>query len=260
VFPFINLFGQEYPTLSILGLVGFFLAVIVAGFRAKRFGLTRSDLVYIGVFAGLGLLVGSFLFFGLTRISFVWENRDYFPNFTTLIFVLFGGMVFYGGLFGAIAGIFLYSRIMKVPFGTAMILTIPVFPLAHSIMRIGCFAGGCCHGIPFPSPLGIAFTNAVGAPNNIPLLPVQLYEAAANLLIFGIMWCYTIRDRSWVATACLYGLIYSFVRFWLEFLRGDAIRGFVIGLSTSQFISIAVFIVCAIGLSALSHNKPVAPE
>jgi len=255
VFPYIHFLGREYPTLSMLGLVGFFAAVIVAGFRAKRYGLTRGEPVYIGVFAGIGLLVGSVLLFGLTRASYVWENRAYFANLPALIFGLFGGMVFYGGLFGAIAGIFLYSRIMKVPFSTAMKLTIPVFPLAHAIMRLGCFAGGCCHGIAFPPPLGIAFTHAVGAPNNIPLLPVQLYEAAANLLIFGIIWCHTKKDRNWVSIACLYGLSYSFVRFWLEFLRGDAIRGFVAGLSTSQLISILVFIVCAACLIMAARQK-----
>jgi phosphatidylglycerol:prolipoprotein diacylglycerol transferase len=38
----------------------------------------------------------------------------------------------------------------------------------------------------------------------------------------------------------LYLAIYAFVRFFDEFLRGDALRGFVFGLSTSQFISIFI--------------------
>ena len=38
----------------------------------------------------------------------------------------------------------------------------------------------------------------------------------------------------------LYLAVYAFVRFFDEFLRGDALRGFIFGLSTSQFISIFI--------------------
>ncbi|MBQ1715424.1 MAG: prolipoprotein diacylglyceryl transferase, partial [Firmicutes bacterium] len=44
----------------------------------------------------------------------------------------------------------------------------------------------------------------------------------------------------------VYLLSYSILRFLLEFLRGDASRGIILGLSTSQWISIAVFLVILI--------------
>jgi phosphatidylglycerol:prolipoprotein diacylglycerol transferase len=245
-----------------MGLAGFFVAVIVAGFRARRYELTRSDPVYIGAFAGLGLLAGGTLLFAITQVPYMWENRDYYltTDIRTFASRFFGGMVFYGGLFGSIAGVYFYCRIMKAPFETAMKLFIPVIPLAHAIMRVGCFAGGCCHGIEHPPPLGITFTQAIGAPNNIPLLPVQLYEAITNLFIFVILWCYSKNEKSWMVTTCLYGLFYSFARFWLEFLRGDAIRGFVFGFSTSQFISIVVFSACILvicGCSIVTRKRSV---
>ena len=40
----------------------------------------------------------------------------------------------------------------------------------------------------------------------------------------------------------IYLLSYSVLRFINEFLRGDEIRGFVLGISTSQLISILIFI------------------
>ncbi|MCL2203831.1 MAG: prolipoprotein diacylglyceryl transferase [Defluviitaleaceae bacterium] len=239
--PYLSFPGRTYPTYVVLGLVGFFAAVLLAGFRTKRYGLPRADALYIGLFAGIGLLIGGVLLFALTQLRF-------------------GGMVFYGGLFGAVGGIFLYSRFMKLPFGTAMKLAVPVFPLAHAIMRLGCFAGGCCYGIAHPPPLGIAFTQSLAAPNNVPLLPVQLYEAAVNLFIFAILWLFTKKERHWIVPVCLYGLLYSFARFWLEFLRGDEIRGFIMGLSTSQFISVLIFPLCVAGLckravNTLNHGR-----
>ena len=243
--PFINFFGRQYPTIILLGLVGFFLAVFAAGFRSRRYNLMRSDPVYIGTFAGFGLLLGASLLFAFTQMPRAWANRAYFFEYPMQFLIyLFGGLVFYGGLFGAVGGIFLYCKIMKQPFGTVMKLTVPVLPLAHAVMRIGCFAGGCCYGI--EHRFGIAFTNSLGAPNGIPLLPVQLFEAAVNLIIFAVLWTFTRKDREWALAAAMYGLMYSFSRFWLEFLRGDAIRGFAFGLSTSQIISILVFLACLV--------------
>jgi len=243
--PFISILGREYPTFTLLGLVGFFLATTVAGLRAGRYGLPKSDPIFMGTFAGIGLLVGSSLLFGITQIPVMWEYRAYLTtNFWPFMIRWFGGMVFYGGLFGAIAGIFLYCKVMKQPVATAMTLTIPVIPLAHAVMRVGCFAAGCCYGI--QHGLGITFTNSLGAPNGVPLIPVQLFEAAANLIIFAVLWVLTRKELNWALLAAIYGLMYSFTRFWLEFLRGDAIRGFALGLSTSQIISIIVFFACCV--------------
>jgi len=247
MYPIVFFLGNAYPTFTIFGLVGFFVAIVVAGFRAKKYGLTRSDPLYIGTFAGLGLLLGSSLLFALIHTPQMWAYRAYLlTDFTGYMARFFGGMVFYGGLFGAIGGIFAYCKIMKQPLGVVMKLTIPVLPLAHAIMRVGCFMAGCCHGI--QHQCGIVFTRALGAPNNIPLLPVQLYEAAVNLGIFAMLWVFTKRERSWKTTACLYGIAYSIVRFFLEFLRGDAGRGFVFGFSTSQIISAGVFLGCVVWL------------
>jgi phosphatidylglycerol:prolipoprotein diacylglycerol transferase len=235
--------------MAVTGLVGFFIAVTVAGFRAKRYGIPRSDPVYIGAFGGLGLFAGSVLLFALTQVPYLWQNwADYSGNFGAVFARLFGGMVFYGGLFGSVAGIYVYCRLMKISFPMAMELGIPVFPLAHAFMRLGCFAGGCCHGIEFPPPLGITFTQSLGSPNGVPLLPVQLYEAFINILIFAVLWMFTQKGRHWITAACLYGTLYSFARFWIEFLRGDAIRGAAFGLSTSQWISLVLFALCIFSL------------
>ena len=205
----------------------------------------HSDPLYMGVFAGIGMLAGASLLFAITQTPSAWANRAYFREFPVLFLMrLFGGLVFYGGLFGAVGGFLVYARVFKVPFGTVMKIAVPVLPLAHAIMRVGCFAGGCCYGI--QHPMGVIFTRSPAAPSGVPLLPVQLYEAAVNLIIFAALWIFTHRERGWGMTAALYGLMYGFARFWLEFLRGDAIRGFVLGLSTSQIISIIVFFACLV--------------
>ena len=183
--------------------------------------------------------------FAITQLPNAWQARGFFTQNPLLyLSLLFGGLVFYGGLFGALGGVYVYSRFYKASFEIAMKLAIPVFPIAHFFMRLGCFAGGCCYGI--PHPMGIAFTRSLAAPNSVPLIPVQLMEAFANLVIFAALWLYTKKERHWPEILAVYALMYASIRFFLEFLRGDAVRGTVLGLPTSQFISIAVILVCLV--------------
>ena len=83
----------------------------------------------------------------------------------------------------------------------------------------------------------------------VPLHPTQLYEAAANLIIFVILWMALRRKRFDGHVFILYLFMYSIVRFLVEFLRGDADRGFLFDgkLSTSQAISL-VLVIFASGL------------
>ena len=53
----------------------------------------------------------------------------------------------------------------------------------------------------------------------------------------------------------VYMIIYPVVRFTLEFFRGDEYRGFLFGLSTSQWISIILF-VFSIVMLIIKRNKP----
>ena len=47
--------------------------------------------------------------------------------------------------------------------------------------------------------------------------------------------------------------LYAFVRFFLEYLRGDELRGYILGMSTSQFISLIILAVLLIKL--ISERK-----
>ena len=246
MYPFITILGRQYPTYAILGLMGLFLAAFIGSRRAKRYGFTAQDAIFMLAFAGGGIILGGILLYAITQIPYMWRDRAFlFTDFSGFLTRYFTGMVFYGGLFGALIGLRVYARFMRAPLGRVMALAVPVFPLAHAIMRIGCFSAGCCHGIAYPPPLGIPFSQAIGAtPNGIPFLPVQLYEAFINLLIFLGLWLYTKKERPWLNILLLYGSSYAFARFWLEFLRGDEARGFVFLFSTSQFISVLILLSC----------------
>ena len=248
MFPYFTLFGSTYPVYSLLGLAAMFVGTALARTRAKGFGLTGQDIIFAAAFAGMGLLIGGVFLYALVQIPVVAANWQGFLRHLPASLTVFAGMVFYGGLAGAVTGLWVYSKMMKQSFAALICLAVPVMPLVHGIMRLGCFAGGCCYGIPHEG-WGIAFTRSPAAPNNIPLLPVQLYEAGFNFLLFALLWPFSREKRNAPQLLCIYGLAYGIGRFFLEFLRGDAHRGFVFGLSTSQFISLLVVAICSVGLA-----------
>jgi phosphatidylglycerol:prolipoprotein diacylglycerol transferase len=125
----------------------------------------------------------------------------------------------------------------------------PGLALGSVIGRIGCFAAGCCWGKPTTSWLGITFPEMAhqisGTPSGVPLIPTQLIEATASLVLFGSL-CFLWTRRSFQGQLVLaYMILYSIDRFVVEFWRDDP-RGHVMSFSTSQFISLLIFIAAVI--------------
>ena len=120
--------------------------------------------------------------------------------------------------------------------------------------RLGCFAAGCCYGRPADVPWAVTFhdeyaTRVVGTPLDTPLHPTQIYESLACLLIFGVLVAIAARGSgSTGRSPSAYVVLYAVARFVIEFFRGDAARGTVLGgaLSTSQFIAILMVLGAAL--------------
>lgn len=165
-----------------------------------------------------------------------------------------GGFVFYGGLIGGVLGILVYSKIFKISFKKLIIILIPTVPIFHAIGRIGCLCAGCCYGKEYHGFGNITFYNTPYAPTGIPLFPTQIVESICNLIIFIIILITYKKYVGTYKTVALYAVLYSVVRFILEFYRGDEIRGIIFSLSTSQWISIALLTV-GIGLFIYENKK-----
>ena len=99
----------------------------------------------------------------------------------------------------------------------------------------------------------------MGTPLNIPLHPTQVYEAGAELLILVWLLATERKGRPFPGrTFWGYMLLYAISRFIIEFYRGDE-RGMIMGVSTSQFISLILAPLSVIMLVLLSR-KGRSPE
>jgi phosphatidylglycerol:prolipoprotein diacylglycerol transferase len=96
------------------------------------------------------------------------------------------------------------------------------------------------------------------APRGIALHPTQVYESAANFVIFLVLMAIRKKDRFQGKLFWVYLLSYSVMRFFVEFFRDDP-RGWVIPqiLSTSQAIGIAAAV---LAIYMLLRKKAPSPS
>lgn len=244
MYPFIDFFGRQIPTYGLCMVIAIFLVGGLALVSAKREAVSCEDILIVSAGAVLsGLLGGFLLYLGVTySVSDILEMLrigDY--SF------LRGGLVFYGALIGGVAGGLLCVRLTGASFPAVERCVIPYVPLGHAIGRIGCVLAGCCTGAPYDGPCALYYPNSLfGLDPDQGYFPVQLLEAAALICIGLCLLRFrkTRRDKPELLVA--YFALYSIARFFLEFLRGDRIRGFAGGVSTSQWISLALISISVI--------------
>lgn len=158
------------------------------------------------------------------------------PGF--ILDTLSDGFVVYGGILGGILAGWIYCKNKKVNFWKYFDLVMPSVALAQGFGRIGCLLAGCCYGKETDSIFAITFHESEFAPNNVPLIPTEIYSSVLDFAHFALLLFIASRKKKNGQVAACYLIFYSIGRFILEFFRGDLIRGSVGVLSTSQFISL----------------------
>ena len=173
-----------------------------------------------------------------------------FYNFSSFIN---SGFVFYGGVIGGIIGLFFINKIHSVNINSYLSVLIPCLSLSHAFGRIGCSFSGCCYGKETNFFLYFIYENNPIAPNGIKLFPVQGIESFF-LFLFTILFVYLILSKKNYGLHYLYIILYSILRFILEYFRDDEARGVFLFLSTSQIISIFLFFI-SLSLYIIKRKK-----
>ena len=216
---------------------------LVCWWRIERLSGRKdfSNLIFSLMLAGV---IGS-------RAAYVIEHWkvEFAANPAQIVRIDQGGLMFYGGLILAIVVFFAWCAWKRESLlATADLLT-AVVPLGHAFGRVGCFFYGCCYGRDSNSWCAVTFP--AGSPSwfehgrrLVPVLPTQLFEAAALLALFALL---QFLYRKFPAGGKSHGLVvgaylmgYAVIRFSIEYLRGDP-RAAVGPLSISQTISVAMF-------------------
>ena len=257
--------GLPIKTYGFCMALGFLAAWQVLSWLCRRTGRPPdplSNLLMLMLFSGI---IGA-------RLEYVREfwGREFASDPLSVFKVWQGGLVFYGGLILAIAVFFVWCRVRRERMAPVADLFVTVIPLAHAFGRVGCFFFGCCYGresacacaVAFPrhSPAWNAQVEAgrilQSAQSSLPVLPTQLFEAAAVATLFAVLlWVYC---RFWKSrpglTTGIYLMGYALVRFGMEVLRGDP-RAAIGPFSIGQTISLALLLAGA-SFAAASFRRP----
>jgi phosphatidylglycerol:prolipoprotein diacylglycerol transferase len=213
-------------TYGVCVAIAFLLSSWLVSLEARRRKL-NEDAVYN---LCIVILAGGIIF---ARLFYVVLNLRFFlGNPFEIVMLQHGGLVWFGGLMGAIFCALGFIKFKKMPVLKTLDLLVPYAALAQGIGRIGCFFNGCCYGK--ESAFGIYFPV-----HGRVLFPSQLLDSLTLLLIFVILRLNGEKRRDGEILA-FYLMLASLQRFLLEFVRGD-LRPFYFSLSIFQWISIGLF-------------------
>ncbi len=240
--------------------IGFLSAWQVAVWLCRQRGRNVDQLTTLITWIMITAITGA-------RAAYVIEHwQEEFAAYPlSILFLNQGGLMFYGGFITASIFVALYVTIKRINLFAVSDILLTALPLGHFFGRIGCFMHGCCYGKITKGPIGVCFPAmspawyehqqagliAENAVKSLPVIPTQLIESGANLLLFIVMLIVFNRYHSKRGFSTgVYLIAYALIRFAIEILRGDP-RATVGPFSISQTISIALI---SVGIFAIAYS------
>ena len=112
-----TLFGHEFYFYGAIIAVGFLLAIwYCCKYTCPRVGVSSDDL-FDALYAAVPLgIICARLYYCLTYHDAA-GNNPYLEDPVTMLYVWHGGLAIYGGVIGGALGIFIVSRVKKIPMG-----------------------------------------------------------------------------------------------------------------------------------------------
>ncbi len=226
---------------GIIIAAGFLLAVYYAMRRADQFGLTQDNIIDMLICAVPLAIIGARAYYCL----FSWNLYKDDP--IRVLYIWEGGLAIYGGVIGAVIGLFLYTKVKKVK--TSALLDIGGLGLliGQAIGRWGNFMNREAFGAQTDSFLRMGLTDASGA--TIYVHPTFLYESVWNAIGLLILHFYSKRRKFDGQIFLMYLGWYGLGRMFIEGLRTDSLYVGASNLRVSQllagvcFLAVVIFLV-----------------
>ena len=116
MFPNLVIFGKEISIYALFALVGIFAVLGYTQALAKKRKSDDIHMLCLMLWSFVGVFVGGHILYGLTNIKYIADlptllsKCKSFYDVVYVFGVIFGGAVFYGGLFGAMLICFIYTK------------------------------------------------------------------------------------------------------------------------------------------------------
>lgn len=277
MFPTVNFLGTPVDTYTLCVLLSFivgFPAILIL--RPKAFPLKY-------VFWGLVIVI-VFGFMGANFFNILIHASEYKGRGVKEIFYT-SGLAYLGMPILGFFALWVYCRLIRLPFLVIADYAAPFFMLERAIGRVGCLGYGCCYGIPSGLPWAYPF-KSWGIVNVVPRHPTQAYAIIYTFaILISSRYFYrktkdarkipapagwekrTVEERKQLIRKAPSGgiiffyvwLCYGFLRFFNEFLRAEG--PFIYGpLNISQVILLMFVIISIIAMYIIIRRSAAKDE
>jgi phosphatidylglycerol:prolipoprotein diacylglycerol transferase len=237
--------------------LAFVFGLWTAMLRARRVNISSEIIGDVTLWVMFGVILGA----RITYVATYWNDEFAGQPLSEIFAIWHGGLVFYGGLIGAIIAGAIYLRWKKLPLWKIADVLAPSVALGSVFGRTGCLLNGCCYGRACGLPWAISFPpgNPLGSPTT-PVHPTEIYEALLNFALYLFLaWLFRRKkfDGQIFAT---YLIGYAITRSFVECFRGDydaAHHHF--GLTPGQLVSIPIFIT-GLALATVLSRRELQPD
>jgi phosphatidylglycerol:prolipoprotein diacylglycerol transferase len=233
-----------YGVFMVLGIIA---GLLITFWLAKYYNITSNLIFDLFFWLIINGIVGA-------RIYDIFLNLNYYiihPLQTLKIWE--GGLAIHGAIIAGIITILFFAKRQKFNFWKIGALLVPGLALGQSIGRWGNYFNQELFGLPTNSIIGIPI-NIVNRPNNYIFndffQPTFLYESIGCFLIFLFLMIFnfyfikrnSLTNKFYTWSVALYMILYSILRFILEFIRIDETPYFL-GLRFPQIVSIGIIFI-----------------
>jgi len=251
-------------------LVGLLVSVKIAQWH----GVKKETIYDLFFYLVIGGFIGARIFYILYNPVYFWHNPlDVFKMWQ-------GGMAIHGALVAGVGTLWWFTKKLSLRakrsnpvisatlqkqrdrhglrprddswFWLLSAIIAPGLALGQTIGRWGNYFNQELFGLPTDLPWGIPIA-LVNRPTGFEMFtyfhPTFLYESLGNLIIFGILiathiWMKKKKEQGsalFARIVLIYLLLYSILRFFIEFLRIDPTAGNIGGMRVTQGLSLLIF-------------------
>ncbi len=225
-------------TFGVMMACGFLASWWIVGKRFEEHGMDPELSSTIVLYAALGGIVGSKLYFAID-VGFVRGQGEFMD-----LLLDRAGITWYGGLLGGILATTIGTRVHEIPTRLVASAVAAAAPFGQALGRVGCFLVGDDYGgrtkgwwaVSFPDPKAAMPTIDPVTREIFTVHATQLYEVAWLVPVGIFLW--SRRKKS----NCLFGeylMLAAIGRFAIEFVRVNPEAG--LGLTSAQWIGIGLF-------------------
>lgn len=244
------IFGREIYYYGLIIACGFLLAILYGRYRCKDFGYDFDHVIDAVLFAVPLAIICARIYY----VAFQWN--EYKDDPVSALYIWNGGIAIYGGVIGAVLGLFLFSKFKKQPLPPYLDLAGLGLLIGQFIGRWGNFFNREAYGAATSANY---FLRMGLTENGVTELvhPTFLYESVWNLVGFILLHFLSKKRKYDGQVFLMYIAWYGLGRVWIEGLRTDSLYIPGTGIRVSQLLA-GLSCIAALGLMLYIHfvKKP----